>query len=516
VSAGSSVTLFAAREARLAALDALPRRLWLGGLTNCEGSVEARLGMLRGLRESLQAGSLPDPSCAAWPEPALRTRVFEVAAELELPRLCREHTDLADPLLGSLLWHLDRIADYIDHGESREAAISSALDAFADDWRERGEIVKELVEVLGEAGDLFKNTNWDALRGLLKSAGWQEILRIHRRLACLPELVALIRRLGRTQPVDADQAASDVEAPTRASVIVPATHTRVTHLPEVPGETRGVFRSGRIARMLPSETLQLRHPRLRLVWHARHVERSLLTYEEDDRIEEIMHTPLPATASSTVRRPAPRLECGPILVCVDTSGSMLGGAEIVAKAVVLEAMRTASAQRRGCRVYAFGGPDEIVELELAATLEGIERLARFLEQGFHGGTDVIGPLERVLVRLSEESWQRADLLIASDGEFGATKACADAVDRAKRELGLRVQGVLIGDRETIGLLELADDIFWVRDWRRHGGARVDSPVPSKSLTAMFFPGALRGPGAGAPQSGAAAASAVAAGRRQAP
>jgi hypothetical protein len=31
----------------------------------------------------------------------------------------------------------------------------------------------------------------------------------------------------------------------------------------------------------------------------------------------------------------------------------------------------------------------------------------------------------------------------------------------------------------------------MRDWRRHGGADVDSPLQSRSLTAQFFPGALR-------------------------
>jgi hypothetical protein len=67
------------------------------------------------------------------------------------------------------------------------------------------------------------------------------------------------------------------------------------------------------------------------------------------------------------------------------------------------------------------------------------------------------------------------------------------LERAKTELGLRVQGILIGDRETVGLLEVADDILWVRDWRRYGSSDADSPVHSKSLTAMYFPGALRSP-----------------------
>ncbi len=262
----------------------------------------------------------------------------------------------------------------------------------------------------------------------------------------------------------------------------------------MPGETRGVYRSGRIARMLPSESMQLTHPRLRLVWHAHHAERSLLTYEEDDRMHQTVQERVPIPRPNPQRSPDTRMEAGPMLICVDTSGSMRGGAEAVAKAVVLEAMRTAHAQNRACHVFAFGGPDEIVELELDLDVAGIERLAQFLGQGFRGGTDICGPLERVLARLAEERWQLADLLIASDGEFGATPQTAAATARAKVDLGLRVQGVLIGDRETIGMLELADDIFWVRDWRRYGGSAADSPVPTKSLTAMYFPGALRSPG----------------------
>ena len=45
----------------------------------------------------------------------------------------------------------------------------------------------------------------------------------------------------------------------------------------------------------------------------------------------------------------------------------------------------------------------------------------FLGQAFHGGTDISGPLEMALAKLEDQRWQSADLLIASDGEFGATR-----------------------------------------------------------------------------------------------
>ncbi|HYQ82245.1 MAG TPA: hypothetical protein VEP68_12115, partial [Anaeromyxobacteraceae bacterium] len=180
-------------------------------------------------------------------------------------------------------------------------------------------------------------------------------------------------------------------------------------------------------------------------------------------------------------------------------------------------VRTAHAQRRACHVFAFSGPGEIVDMPLAVDQDGVERLARFMGQSFGGGTDVCGPLERALGKLGEEAWQLADLLIASDGEFGATPEVAAAVARAKAERGLRVQGILVGDRETVGMLELADDVFWVRDWRRFGDWDAGSPVHSKSLTATYFPGALRSPEAHAREVGGEEASqSVRRGRRSPP
>jgi hypothetical protein len=189
--------------------------------------------------------------------------------------------------------------------------------------------------------------------------------------------------------------------------------------------------------------------------------------------------------------PAKKLELGPMLVCVDTSGSMQGGAEAVAKAVVLEAMRAAHAQNRACHVFAFGGAEEVVEMELPVDRAGIEIATRFLGQSFSGGTDICAPLEKVIAQVEQERWQRADLLIATDGEFGATPKLAARLAAIKRELGLRVQGVLIADRETVGLLEIADHIHPVRDWRRFGGSRAESPIHTHRLTALYFPGALR-------------------------
>jgi uncharacterized protein with von Willebrand factor type A (vWA) domain len=416
-----------------------------------------------------------------------------VLAALELPGYCRGQADLTELVLRSLMFHLDLIVDYMDRGAGREAAEDQALAAFHEDWAERCGEIDELIEVFGDASELCKHNRWDLLRGLLKRGGWQEVLRIRRLMERLPELAGCIRRLGRARATDEPDRARRSEVQAVMQITRPVARPRRLQVPDYPGETRGVRRSGRVARMLPAEAMLLAHPRLRLIWHARHAERTLLTYEEDETLEELVHEPAAAWVPSPDRLPDPRREMGPILVCVDTSGSMQGGAEAVAKAVVLEAVRTAHGQQRACHVFAFSGPEDVVEMPVAVDLPGLERLTEFMGQSFRGGTDITGPLERALAKAEESSWQLADLLVASDGEFGATPDLAERLRQAKVRLGLRVQGVLIGDRETLGFLEIADDIFWVRDWRRYGTSDSASPVHSKSLTATYFPGALRTP-----------------------
>jgi uncharacterized protein with von Willebrand factor type A (vWA) domain len=504
--------LFEAGEQRLAALDTLARPLWLGGLTHSQGRLEPRLQALNTLRDELLAGRRAQAGHWPWPPRAIAQPLAQTLNTLELQRFCQDQPQLSDTVLLSILFHLDFIVDYQDRGASAAQATAMALAALAEDWRERSGQMDELIRVFGLLPEDAKHSRWDQLRGLLRSSGWQEVLRIHRLLESLPELAKIIRELGRSRSTNLPDARTQATVPVPDTAVAHQTHERTVRVPDMPGQTRGIHRSDRIARMLPSEAVLLGHPRLRLLWHARRAERTLLCYEDDDHLSELRQHQALVQQPRPGPQPALRAIAGPLLLCVDTSGSMQGGAEAVAKAVVLEAMRSAHASRRACHVFAFGGDGEVLELELGLHSDGIERLSDFLGQAFRGGTDICGPLERVIAKLEEVRWQRADLLIASDGEFGATPAVAARLDAIKQALGLRVQGVLIGDRETLGLLEVCDSIYPVRNWRRFGGVHVESPVHTPALTALYFPAALRNAeNRAATVSGDAASAAVRAG-----
>ena len=478
----------------------LPRTLWLPGLISHTGAgTEAdhtgqRLADLQTWRDALAQGRLPEPA-ADFGDPQALGALRRAAGTLGLAGLCCGADALAEQLLRTLLWHLDRLID-LQPRLNRAQAIDQVTQEFSAAWallKGDWDQVLALLQGLGDLGAL----RWDELRGQLSRREWNEAQRISETLRRMPELVALIRRLGR-----AERVAEAPALPPRAAPLPPrqlGLKALETRLPDAPGELRGIRQSDRIDGMLGSEAAMLLHPVLHKLWRARRAEGRLLTYDSQallvDWRPDTSQPPRQALAP-----PEPEaLARGPIIVCMDTSGSMRGGPETIAKAVVLQALRTALAERRGCRLIAFGGPDEIVERELAQGPAGLATLLDLMGQSFDGGTDVQGPIERAIALVHQARWASADLLIVSDGEFGCTPATLARLDQARSTLGLRVQGVLVGDRETMGLMEVADDIFWVRDWRRHGpqpaqaGARPAasfSPVHSKSLTALYFPNAL--------------------------
>ncbi len=477
-------------------LQALPRPVWLPALVASAGERAARLRDTQHWLQALEAGSLPAAEAdfgdreAAAP---LRTAV----GELRLPALARGVPALAEQVLRTLLWHLDRIVDKQPR-LSRDRAIAETTEEFRAEWQPQTQGLDEALALLRGLGDLAQ-LRWDELHGHLNTRPLALARRAADLLQHLPELSELIRRLGRAErgvePPRAPQPrANEAAAPPQRLRAVE------TRLPGAPGEITGVRFSSRPERMLASEAVMLRHPVLKKLWRAHHAEARLLSWDTEAVLTDWRVDPQASTRQASRPSEPERLERGPIIVCLDTSGSMRGAPEHIAKAVVIAALRAAHDTRRGCRLIAFGGPEELVERDLGRGADGLQALMSLMAQAFDGGTDIQTPIERAIATVHDERWAGADILLVSDGEFGCVPQTLVRLDEARRRFGLRVQGVLIGDRETMGLLDVCDAIHWVRDWRRYadaaegGDGRGFSPVHSKSLTALYFPNALAGRG----------------------
>ncbi|MCW5755557.1 MAG: VWA domain-containing protein [Phycisphaeraceae bacterium] len=154
------------------------------------------------------------------------------------------------------------------------------------------------------------------------------------------------------------------------------------------------------------------------------------------------------------------------------SGSMQGAPETVAKAVTLEAVRIANAEKRDCFLYAFSGPKQVAEFDLTTKRGGVQALLEFLGCSFHGGTDVAEPMGRALKRVESAKWSRADIIVVSDGEFPIPGATTAAVSSARSGLQLRVHGLLIGAGHSSAMSALCDPVHVFNDWNALGVGRI--------------------------------------------
>lgn len=105
---------------------------------------------------------------------------------------------------------------------------------------------------------------------------------------------------------------------------------------------------------------------------------------------------------------------GPIILCIDTSGSMSGMPETIAKAIALFMAQRAMEARRKCYLINFSVGISTLDL---TPPNGFFELMSFLEMSFSGGTDAIPALRAGLTKMNEEGYKKADLLMISDFVF---------------------------------------------------------------------------------------------------
>jgi len=304
---------------------------------------------------------------------------------------------------------------------------------------------------------------WDLSRGILKHVGWAKVEQMHKLLKSLPQIAEIAKALGRAKSSDKDLGPEE-----RIMVKVSRVREELhgVDAPDARTHTDGIHKSDDIPRMLPMEGSLYLHPVFRKLWKAKFIERSLACYQVKGIAQRRKLAEEWVEEEQVVRK---KLERGPIIVCLDTSGSMHGIPETVAKAITLEAMRLAHAEGRDCLLYAFSGMGDVTEHDLDLSPTGIESLCAFLCMSFHGGTDISGPIRAATRKLEGAKWKRADIIMVSDGEFNVPGETQQTLEEARKKHGLRVHGLLVsngyhGSYGMSSMRSLCDPVHVFRDW----------------------------------------------------
>lgn len=196
-------------------------------------------------------------------------------------------------------------------------------------------------------------------------------------------------------------------------------------------EVHGTHRSDDVLRVLPSELVNLEDEELEMLFYARLLEKQLLTYE----LQGTTHVVGETTETHQQRT-------GPVVACLDTSGSMQGAPMLKAKALLLAIANMLQKENRSLHVLLFGASGEIREFAMLAKNEAAG-LLKFLQQGFGGGTDFETPLQRALTIIkTEKDYQKADILMISDGDCQLSEAFLQKLKTQKSILDCSVYSVL--------------------------------------------------------------------------
>ena len=192
-----------------------------------------------------------------------------------------------------------------------------------------------------------------------------------------------------------------------------------------------------LGRLLPTELGRLIHPVQKLAFLRDLAERRCLQYQ------------LTGTDS---------LGKGPMVVCLDKSGSMDGARDIWATAVALALLEVAHWERRPFALLCFDGA---VKFETQVAVGGqLPESALFI--GCAGGTQISAVLHRGLdlVREGQCGLRKSDIILVTDGGSDAEEAPSLRAEAGA--LGVSLLGVGIGVEAAV-LQPWCDEVQLVRD-----------------------------------------------------
>lgn len=292
-----------------------------------------------------------------------------------------EREKLVDQLYSN--WELNKLA------ELRAQFIKQLFDKLSE--------LEELfnyVETLGLEPGLFLDYSSGALTSLSVDdiKKWLDYLRNDKGVQSLLDMMGRINSAKQSERVE----------------VINQTFTEKVTIPDINSkeEIVGVTLGKDIEHALPSELALMSDPETSILFDLKYIESNLLCFDlegtqtKDNEFEvEVETTVLEDEAK------------GPLIICVDTSGSMHGAPETIAKAVTLVMASKAKQSKRDCYLINFS--TSISTLDLSEDFN-MNKLLSFLKMSFRGGTDVAPAISHGLKLMESDSYKDADMLIISD------------------------------------------------------------------------------------------------------
>ncbi len=357
------------------------------------------------------------------------------------------------------------------------------INDFKDDVNGRFGIINNMINRLGSfykfmmadywKGDNKNNENKNDKRNMFGGKGgnwqntikWNDVLMYAKLLERDKDLQKLAEMLGKYR---------ESEKENIDEIIKKVSYTTKKEINQInKSEITGIHYSDDLSNLLPSEISMLCYPELEVIFSKNYVEKKLLTWKYVSQETKKIITNEEEVIQIEVSKSQDKQ--GPIIVCVDTSGSMQGDPERIAKTITFALTSIAMKERRRCYLISFS--IEIECMELSGVNRSINNLISFLEMGFNGGTDLNPAFRHTMKMLDSENYKKADVLVVSD--FGIPPLSGDVTKKIRhhqKENGTKFHSLNIGSAYSIEENNKVFDNNWVYDPARQGIKNLSSSL----------------------------------------
>jgi uncharacterized protein with von Willebrand factor type A (vWA) domain len=150
---------------------------------------------------------------------------------------------------------------------------------------------------------------------------------------------------------------------------------------------------------------------------------------------------------------------------VDTSASMRGSPEILAKSVLLAVTKRMLKEGRDVKIILFSSKWQTFEIELTDKKRMGREFLEFLQFTFGGGTDFNTALRAGLKAMkNEKAFEGADLLFLTDGASELSeRPLIREWNEIKAERKARIFSLIIGNSDAGGLEQVSDHTYLIRN-----------------------------------------------------
>ena len=328
--------------------------------------------------------------------------------------------------------------------------LSEAQESFIDLVSKKVEEYQKLKQLVAPFTDYM---GWDMSRALWQETSFDVLYHYNDLLEKESSIQELADLLGKMREAEIEIAEETFEKTIIRQEWIIDEHS--------PAEIVGIHNSDDLTNMLSAEASLLSDEQTELLFLKKYADKNLMTFKYEDRrlVKSEDHI-------IEINQRVQQKEKGPFIICVDTSESMTGRPEEIAKVLCFGVLKMAMDENR--RAFLINFSRGIQTLDLFDIANSVNEVAQFLKRSFYGGTDASLALYEALRQLQTNNYEDADVLMVSDFiMYSIDEDVLKQIRHFQQNRGTQFHSLTISDYANPEVLAFFDT-NWVYDPKEKG------------------------------------------------